>query len=407
MGERRYRVLHVCSHPVQYMSPVLRRMAEHPKLEILVAYCSLQGANPGKDAGFGIEVKWDIPLLEGYPWVEVPNRSRRPALEHFFGLVNPGLWELVKTGKFDAVEVFTGYAYASFWILLSAAKLEGIPILFGTDATSLQPRDQERWKFPLKRILLPRIFRLADVVLAPSTATVDFVRSLGIPAQRIAMTPFVVDNENWSRRAAEADRSAVRASWGVEDNRPVVLFCAKLQPWKRPQDLLRAFAQTKAPDAHLVFAGEGPLRPQLQAESQELGLGGRAHFLGFVNQSQLPSVYKAADLLVLPSEYDPCPTVVCEAMVCGCPVVISNAIRGRFDLIWQGITGFIYPMGNVRALAKILDDVLRDPDQLRRLSAAAQRRMETWSPRENIEAHVLAVEKAIQLHSRKAKEARA
>ena len=128
MCERRYRVLLVCSHPVQYMAPLLRQMAQHPRLDIQVAYCSLQGAEAAVDPDFGVEVSWDIPLLDSYSWVEIPNRSRRPALQHFFGLVNPGLWNLVRAGAFDAVELFTGYAYASFWIAAAAARVAGVPI---------------------------------------------------------------------------------------------------------------------------------------------------------------------------------------------------------------------------------------------------------------------------------------
>src|SRR5205814_7225821 len=57
-------------------------------LEILVAYCSLQGAEPGFDPEFGVEIQWDVPLLDGYKWVHVPNRSLRPRLAHFWGLWN-------------------------------------------------------------------------------------------------------------------------------------------------------------------------------------------------------------------------------------------------------------------------------------------------------------------------------
>src|SRR5438067_509076 len=92
----KYRVLLVCSHPVQYAAPVFRRMAQHPRLDIQVAYCSLQGAEAGLDPGFGVTVAWDVALLEGYPWVRVPNKSPRPNLKAFFGLVNPGLWRLVR-----------------------------------------------------------------------------------------------------------------------------------------------------------------------------------------------------------------------------------------------------------------------------------------------------------------------
>jgi glycosyltransferase involved in cell wall biosynthesis len=396
MNER-YRVLVVASHPAQYAVPLYRRMARHPNLDIQVAYCSLQGAEKSLDPGFGVEVAWDIPLLDGYSWVHVPNRSPRPRLERFFGLVNPGLYRLVSRGRFDAVVNLTGYAYFSSWLLFLSAKLRGVPLLFGTDATSLAPRDHKTWKAPLKRAVLPHIFRLADVALAPSSATVELFQRLGVPLERIVLTPFVVDNEYWVRKADQVDRAAVRASWGVEDGRPVVLFCAKLQPWKRPQDVVRAFARSAVANAYLVMAGEGPLREQLEREAAALGIADRVKFLGFVNQSALPSVYRCADLLVLPSEYDPCPVVVCESMLCGCPVVLSDAIRGRFDIVRQGQTGFIYPCGNIDSLARVLDEVLPDQDRLRRMGRAARQLMKTWSPRENVQAVLFAIERAVQL----------
>src|ERR1019366_3085506 len=96
--EMRRRLLIVGSHVVQYSSPIFQRMAQDPRLEIMVAYCSMQGAQAGVDPGFGVEVSWDTPLLEGYPWVHVPNRALRPGIARFFGLFNPGLWKLIRGG---------------------------------------------------------------------------------------------------------------------------------------------------------------------------------------------------------------------------------------------------------------------------------------------------------------------
>jgi len=62
-------------------------------------------------------VAWDTPLFEGYPWVNVPNRAPRPGLGRFFGLFNPGLWGLVRDGRFDAIFV-SGYFYASAWLAI-------------------------------------------------------------------------------------------------------------------------------------------------------------------------------------------------------------------------------------------------------------------------------------------------
>lgn len=369
-------------------------MAKDPRFEILLAYCSLQGAESQFDPGFGIDVKWDIPLLEGYPWVQVPNRSPISTVGSFFHLLNPGIWRLISDGRFDAVVLLTGYMCATFWMAIAAAKWNRIPVLFGTDATVLKPLDNKRWKLPVKRLLLPAIFRLADVVIAPSEASRQFLIGMGIPESRIVLTPFVVNNPWWRQRASEVDRAAIRREWGIPAESVVALFCAKLQSWKRPHDVLRAFAKASLDGTYLVFAGEGPLRANLEATAKSLGVAERTRFLGFVNQSYLPSVYTSADLFVLPSEYDACPVVVCEAMLCGCPVVLSDEIRGRFDLVKNGETGFIYPTGNVDALAAILSVALRDRDKLKELSRAAVTRMETWSPREHLEGTARAVKQA-------------
>jgi glycosyltransferase involved in cell wall biosynthesis len=106
--------------------------------------------------------------------------------------------------------------------------------------------------------------------------------------------------------------------------------------------------------------------------------------------------------MLLTSSYDGCPLVVCEAMACGCPVVLSDAIPGRFDIVRPGTTGFIYPCGDVDALAAILHETVSQPEKLEQIAAGARQRMETWSPRESIDGHVLALEAAVRLKPRRA-----
>src|SRR5260370_90472 len=283
MPDRRYRVLAVATHPVQYMTPILRRMSKHPSLDFQVAYCSMRGAEASDDPEFGANIQWDVPLLDGYSWTHVPNRGS--GAESFFGLFNPGLSKFIRSGNYDAVLCFIGYVRASFWVALLAAKLSKSAFLFGTDATTLAPRDGRAWKTALKKILWPSLFRLADQVIVPSSARVVLMR-----------------------------------------------------------------------------------------------------FLGFVNQSQLPAVYISADLFVIPSGYDPCPVVVCEAMLCGLPVVLSDQIRGRFDLVRPGETGDIFSCGDISALAASIQKLLSGSVALAEMKLNALHRMATWSPQQNIGA---------------------
>jgi hypothetical protein len=95
---------------------------------------------------------------------------------------------------------------------LLAAKLSKSAFLFGTDTTTLAPRDGRAWKTAFKKIFWPRLFRLADQVLVPSSGSRDVMLSLGIPGDRVTLTPYSVDNDGWMQQASQVDRSAVRGA---------------------------------------------------------------------------------------------------------------------------------------------------------------------------------------------------
>ncbi|MDY6783008.1 MAG: glycosyltransferase [Cyanobacteriota bacterium] len=392
MTTDRYRILVVAAKPIPYMTPVYQLLAQQPQLEILVAYCHMQGAQLGLDEEFGVDVEWDIPLLTGYPWIEVKNLSRQPGLNRFWGLLNWDLWKLVKSNKFDCVIIYTGYVYASFWIAAVAAKLLKKGFIFSTDMSSIAPRDRQNWKARLKPWILPHLYGLGDRIIVSNSLGKQVLHDLGLSEERILLTPSCVDNEGIRDRASHVDTQAVRASWNLPLNAPIVLFCGKFQPWKRPLDLLRAFARAGVTGAYLLFAGDGPQREELEAEAQTLQISDRVKFLGFLNQSQLPSAYCIADLFVLPSDYEPFGMVVGEAMLCGCAVAVSDRVGARADLVIPGKTGLIYPCGDIDALATILREWLPKREPLKQMGQAAQERMDSWSPRENVAAIVQGVE---------------
>ena len=394
MSDPPFKVLAVATHPVQYMAPIFRRMAQDPRLDLHVAYCSMHGAESSFDPEFQANVQWDVPLLDGYSWIEVPNKGS--GQETFWGLNNPALKTLIHEGKFDAVLCYVGYVRASFWIAVRASRRSNAAFLFGTDAHSFAPRDAKSWKVWFKKIFWPYLFRQADQVFVPSTGTFELIKSLGIPGDRITLTPYSVDNDWWKSQSGKVDRAATRAAWGATPDQPVILFCAKLQPWKRPMDLLQAFAQFKFdPQPLLVFAGEGPQRADLESQAAKLGLAQRVKFLGFVNQSQLPALYTSADLLVLPSTYEPFAVVVNEAMCCSCPVIVSDQVGAARDLVSPVRPDFVFPAGDTAALARALRTAFADRAQLRESAQRGFAHVETHSPEKIVAATVEAVRKAV------------
>jgi glycosyltransferase involved in cell wall biosynthesis len=286
--------------------------------------------------------------------------------------------------------------FASFWLVVLAAKSQGIPVIISTDSTTLRSREGKRWKEWIKPWVLRSVFSFVDVIMAASNAARTLANGLGIAQERILVIRSGADKEAWGRRLSACDRSAMRRELRIPEDASVVLYCAKLQKWKRPLDVLRAFAKASVSGAYLVLAGDGPQSGELEAEIRKLGLEQRVRMLGFVNVSRLPCVYKAADLFVLPSEYDPCPLVITEAMFSGLPVVMSDAILGRLEMIDPGKSGYLYPCGAVDALAAILRKVLSSPQLLDDLKRGVTRQMESWTAREFLDCWFGAIEAAVQ-----------
>src|ERR1700722_8023045 len=378
MTERRLRVLTISSHPIQYGAPLFRIMAAHPKLDFQVAYCSLRGAESGYDPEFGANVQWDVPLLDGYKWTHIPNRGT--GAENFWAWRNTGLWKFIRQGKFDAVISHIGYVRATFWIAYFASRSVGIPFIFGTDASRNEPRDGSKSKLAIKKILWPAVFSLAGQVLTASSAGRDMMISLGFRPEKVSMTLDTVDNDWWLAQANAVDRDEARKSFGFAPREKIILFCAKLQPWKCPMDLLQAFALAEIPNAKLVFVGDGAQRAELENEAAQRKIADKVQFLGFVNQSQLPKLYKAADLMVIPSHYEPFGLVVNEAMLCGCPVVASDRVGAVRDLVTHTETGYVYPCGVTDILAPLLQTALSDPIPLESIRQKALQRISMWTP---------------------------
>lgn len=383
----------VSSQPIQNAAS-LQMMARDTRLDVLTAYCSLPDAKLWRDPEHLTKEAFDLPMLDGYSWVRVSNYSPLPRLGKFYGLINPGIIRLV--AKSDCCIIY-GHAYISFWLAIATAKLLGKSLLLGTDATSLQSHyGGSNWKSSLKKKVFPFLYNhIADLVLVPSTAAKRFICSLGVAEERVALTPYVVDNEAIAAIAAATNRKKIRAEWQIPEDATVAVFCAKFLPRKRPQDALQAFAQANAPNSYLVMVGDGPVWDSLQSEAEQLGIKDRVRFIGLVKYSHLPEVYAASDVLVFPSEHEPYGLPVNEAMICGIPAIVSDRVGAGIDLVENDKTGFVYPCGDVDALAAVLRRVLSDRERLKRMGEAARQRIANWSPRENAEATILAVEKAL------------
>jgi glycosyltransferase involved in cell wall biosynthesis len=237
----------------------------------------------------------------------------------------------------------------------------------------------------LKKLLLPTLFRLIDGFLAIGTLNREYYVHYGVPHHKIFMMPYAVDNAFFQNRAREARmcREQLRAELGLEPGRPVILYASKLQRRKRPGDLLEAYVKlspngTMEPRPYLLFVGDGEERHRL--EQRVRGLGWRSIlFLGFKNQSELPRYYDLCDVFVLPSEREQWGLVVNEAMNAARPVVVSDQVGCAPDLVRDGLNGFVFPVGDVAALAERLRRLTEEPELARQMGEESLRIIEKWS----------------------------
>ena len=377
------RVLVVSPHPVQYAAPMYRRMQEDPRIDLTVAYRSMRGAEAQIDPDFGVEVQWDVPLLDGYRWVRLRGADGVRITS------DPSLWSLITHGDFDAV-VYYGYRERAFLIARLATWLRGSALLLSNEAASFTLQQGTPWKASIKRRVLPLVFRLANGVMASSSRAATFLHSIGVRADQVFLVPYTVDVDAFRAARVTGERRAkIRRSWGADDSSLVVLLAAKLVPWKRPMDSLEAVAPID--EAHLVIAGDGPLRASIEQRVEQLAMHDRVTMLGFVNQSQMPEVYSSADVLLLPSEYDGFGLVVAEAEASGIPVIATDAVGATDDLIEDGVSGSVVHVGDVASMSRAIEELV-SRERRRAVSEAAEAMIARWTPKQHIEAFLHACE---------------
>lgn len=335
------------SHPIQYQAPLFRELAQRCDLHVYFAH--RQTPQEQAAAGFGVAFKWDVDLFSGYAHTYLPNVAKKPDTGAFWGCNTPTIAGEIEAGGFDAFLVM-GWHLKSFWQAIRACQRHGVPIMVRGDSQLATPRS---WlKQAVKSLLYPWVIRQFDACLYVGQRNREYLEHYGAPAAHLFFAPHCVDTQAFAWAAAQVNREAVRSSWNLCADDHVVLFAGKLVGRKRPTDLVQAVAQMRANGQAvvLVWAGDGPERQALEVMGKSLSVPMR--FLGFCNQSQLPAVYRAADVLVLPSEgSETWGLVVNEAMAGGTPCVVSDACGCAPDMILPGVSGEVFELGNVKALA--------------------------------------------------------
>ncbi len=379
----------LATHPIQYQAPLFRKLAKDPRVDLRVYFCHDHGVRPTLDVQFGKVIQYDVPLLEGYAHEFLPNLHPQPTLDPK-RLINPRIFSVLRSGDHDAF-VIQGYNY-----------LTSILALLGPHGrTKLMFRGESNLTFGrsigkkiAKEIYLRAAFYRVAQFLSIGRLNSAYYESYGVSPDKITVAPYTVDNAFFQERSRDAqkDRSAVRKKLGLREEGTVFLFVAKLIAKKRPFDALRAFLDVADDTATLAFVGSGDLQADLENEIRARGAGDRVKLLGFRNQSELPEIYGASDVLVLPSDLETWGLVVNEAMASGMIAICSDQIGSAPDLVDPSC---IYPTGDVRALGAIMNKLVSNESERARLASEARVRIEHWGIPETAEGFIQGALRAV------------
>lgn len=374
----------VASHPVQYQVPWYRALAKELDLTV---YYALIPTREQQGVGFGEAFAWDVPLLDGYRWIALPNAARAPSLDGFLASRTPAVADALRADRPDAVIVSGWHALPLLQAMRACGRL-GIPCLVRGESSGL--RDRPWWARTVHRRLLSHF----DAFLAIGAANRQFYRRNRVPEERIFSVPYFTDNDRFAKQDARwrPERDAIRRGWGIAADEACFLFAGKLVPKKRPLDFLAAYmlARERVSGIRALVVGSGELLGEARSFAAAHAL--EVAFAGFLNQTEISRAYVAADMLVLPSDYsETWGLVVNEAMVHGLPAIVSDRVGCGPDLVEDGVTGRTFPFGDVRALAHMMVDAAIDPDRLCEMGRQARRRVQGYSAERAVEGTLAAV----------------
>lgn len=245
-------------------------------------------------------------------------------------------------------------------------RLRGVPIVISAEQTM---RQESNARYRLNRLTA----RYADVILCVSEqVALAAVNEIGLPQEKVVTIPNGVD---WSQFAVLPSKQKARQRAGLPQTGLIVGAVGRPRPVKGYPFLLASWPDVVAsyPQALLLFVGDGPDRPALQAQAKQLGIWDNVIFWG--DRDDIPQLLPALDLLAVPSMQEGLSLVILEAMAAGLPVVATN-VGGNPELVRHEQTGLLVPPRDSSALAGAVKRLFGDAAARVELGDAGRKRIE-------------------------------
>ena len=287
-----------------------------------------------------------------------PNNFIDWIMQMNFNMVTEANKIIAKEGNFDII-------HAHDWLVASAAKTiknsYNIPIVATIHATEAGRNsgihdETQRYINDTEWMLT---YEATEVIVNSNYMKSEIQRLFGLPFEKIN----VVANGVNLNKFTGIDRDYTFRRRFAMDNEKIILFMGRLVNEKGVQHLIAAMPKILAGyhDAKLVIAGKGGMLDELRAEADALGLGDKVYFAGYLGGKDVERMYKAADISVFPSTYEPFGIVALEGMLAERPIVVSDA-GGLGEIVEHRETGMKSYCGNANSIADSILELLYNPE---------------------------------------------
>ena len=288
-----------------------------------------------------------------------------------FNMITKANELIQKNGKFDVI-------HAHDWLVAYCAKTlknsYGIPLVSTIHATEAGRNsgiydETQRYINDTEWLLT---YESSEVIVNSKYMKNELQRLFGLPYEKINVIANGVNTNSYT--GIEKDYEFRRQY--AADNEKIILFMGRLVYEKGVQHLISAMPKILEGyhDSKLIIAGKGGMIDELKAQVDNMGLGQKVYFTGYLNAKQVSKMYKCADISVFPSTYEPFGIVALEAMLAGIPTVVSD-VGGLNEIVEHGVDGMKSYAGNPNSLADSILALLLNPELCDKVTKQARQKV--------------------------------
>jgi glycosyltransferase involved in cell wall biosynthesis len=352
----------VTGHPTQWESPFYGLLSKSGVVSPSVYYGSKLGIETEIEAESKIALRFDMPgMMEGY--------------EHHFFL--PGnkqrqqFCEAAHRAELNAI-IVEGHDQSLQQAAIQWATRRGVPLIYRSDSTLLY--QQPYWKRLAKSLQRPAFFKKFAAFLPLSTPAAIYLKHYGVKEHKIFISTYMVHNHWYWEQASNWRhlREKVKLELGVERYQKVVLGILRFEERENPFEFLEVAKKLRSQrkDIGFILVGDGTQRSKVfeYVKAHQLN---NVVLPGMVPISHLPKYYAVSDVFVHPAKEECWGLSVNEAMACRVPVVVSDKVGSRYDLIPSEQFGKVYPCGDAAVLTRELLSLIDDEELSHSVADAA------------------------------------